>query len=97
MDQGWRSGLKVPTLRQTTAPNIAAPVKTSKSYPSIDQEMRSHVDTNCDAFWLGRQSQTLRSWASTEQGPLRPHRIHGRLAWPVAEIKRLLSGTSKLS
>lgn len=25
-----------------------------------------------------------------ENGPLRPIRVHGRLAWPVAEIRRLL-------
>lgn len=39
---------------------------------------------------LGRAPQTLRLWASGENGPLRPLRINGRLAWPTAEIRRLL-------
>lgn len=60
----------------------------------IDQERRSHVDTACAAFWLSRQCQTLRAWACHENGPIRPIRIMGRLAWPVADIKRLLTGAS---
>lgn len=53
-------------------------------------ERRTHVDTACAAFHLGRRPQTLRVWASSEKGPLRPIRVNGRLAWPVAEIRRLL-------
>lgn len=56
----------------------------------IEKETRSHVDTECAAFWLNRKPQTLRSWASKENGPIRPSRIHKRLMWPVAEIKREL-------
>ncbi len=41
---------------------------------------------------LNRKPQTLRSWASTESGPIRPVRIHGRLAWPADQIALLLSG-----
>jgi hypothetical protein len=54
-------------------------------------EQRTHVDTACAAYHLGRQPQTMRVWASTETGPIRPIRINGRLSWPVAEIRRLLS------
>ena len=54
-------------------------------------ENRTHVDTACAAYHLGRQPQTMRSWACTENGPIRPKRISGRLAWPVADIRRLLS------
>jgi hypothetical protein len=39
---------------------------------------------------LGRAPQTLRLWACSEDGPLRPLRINGRLAWPVGELRRLL-------
>jgi len=53
-------------------------------------EKRTALDTNEAAFHLGRQPQTLRKWACYEDGPLRPVRINGRLAWLVADIKRLL-------
>jgi len=39
---------------------------------------------------LNRAQQTLRMWAMNEDGPVRPLRINGRLAWPVAEIRRVL-------
>ena len=51
---------------------------------------RPAVDTAAAAYYLNRQQQTLRGWACREDGPLRPIRVHGRLAWPVSEIKRLL-------
>lgn len=54
-------------------------------------EMRSHVDTNTAAGLLGRTPQTLRKWACYENGPLRPVRVNGRLAWAVADIRRLIS------
>lgn len=56
----------------------------------LDLERRTHVDTACAAYHLGRKPQTLRVWASSENGPLRPVRVNGRLAWPVAEIRRVL-------
>ncbi len=61
-------------------------------YTSLSHENRTALDTNAAAFHLGRKPQTLRKWACHEDGPLRPVRINGRLAWPVAEIKRLLNG-----
>lgn len=54
-------------------------------------ENRTHVDTACAAYHLGRKPQTMRVWACLEDGPIRPRRVQGRLAWPVAEIRRLLS------
>jgi len=71
---------------------FASENKPSQSYLSLAFETRSHVETACAAFHLNRASQTLRVWATYESGPIRPTRIHGRLAWPVAEIKRLLNG-----
>jgi hypothetical protein len=59
-------------------------------FPSLDTETRAAVPTDCAAFHLGRRPQTLRLWASAESGPIRPLRIHGRLAWPVAELRRVL-------
>lgn len=70
----------------------SAAVKQLQSFVPLDQENRSHVDTACAAFHLTRKVQTLRAWACLENGPLRPIRISGRLAWSVADIKRLLNG-----
>ncbi|WLI89224.1 hypothetical protein Q4S45_21420 [Massilia sp. R2A-15] len=61
-------------------------------FPALEQQTRTHVSTACAAFYLTRAAQTLRSWACLENGPLRPVRINGRLAWSVADIKRLLNG-----
>lgn len=53
-------------------------------------ETRTALPTPEAAYHLNRAQQTLRLWAMREDGPLRPLRVHGRLAWPVAEIKRVL-------
>lgn len=60
------------------------------SFTSLEFERRTHVDTACAAYHLGRKPQTLRVWASSETGPLRPVRVNGRLAWPVADIRQVL-------
>ena len=62
------------------------------SYPPLELENRPTVDTAAAAHYLMRRPQTLRGWACAETFPdgLRPIRINGRLAWPVAGIKRLL-------
>lgn len=65
---------------------------TGPAFVSLDRETRSAVDTACAAFHLNRQPQTLRGWACLENGPLRPVRVHGRLAWSVAELRRVLEG-----
>lgn len=46
------------------------------------------------AFYLNRRPQTLRSWACLENGPIRPRRISGLLAWNTAEVKALAGVTS---
>ena len=55
---------------------------------ALAAETRAVVDTTTAAQYLNRKPQTLRIWASQENGPLRPIRINGRLAWPVAELRR---------
>ena len=62
----------------------------TQQFPPLALEVRPAVDTATAAHWLLRQQQTLRGWACHEDGPIRPLRIHGRLAWPVSEIKRVL-------
>ena len=57
---------------------------------SLAQETRAALPTNEAAFHLNRAQQTMRLWAMREDGPLRPLRINGRLAWPVSELRRVL-------
>jgi len=61
-----------------------------QQYPPIWQEVRATVGTGAAAFYLNRREQTLRVRACYENGPLRPRRINGRLAWAVADIRRVL-------
>jgi hypothetical protein len=63
---------------------------TGPAFVSLASETRTAVDTATAAYHLNRQPQTLRGWACLENGPLRPVRVHGRLAWPVAELRRVL-------
>lgn len=56
----------------------------------LEREERVSVDTETAAHHLVRRPQTLRIWACKENGPLRPVRVHGRLMWQVADIRRLL-------
>ena len=64
---------------------------TEPKYTALLRENRTVIDTNEAAFHLGRKPQTLRKWACHEDGPLRPVRIMGRLAWNVADIMRIVS------
>ena len=59
-------------------------------YVPLSNETRVAVETACAAWHLNRQPQTLRSWAAFEDGPLRPTRISGRLAWKTADLRSLL-------
>jgi len=77
--------------RVTAVTTISCPI-----YPSLASETREHVDTACAAYHLGRKAQTLRAWACHENGPLRPVRIHGRLAWAVADLRRIGSRSLRL-
>lgn len=61
-------------------------------FPPLEQVTRPTVPTDAAAYYLNRQPQTLRAWACLENGALRPIRISGRLAWPVAAIRALLNG-----
>lgn len=53
-------------------------------------ENRTALPTSEAAGHLSRAEQTLRIWACREDGPIRPIRINGRLAWPVSELRRVL-------
>lgn len=50
------------------------------------------LPTNEAAAAINRAPQTLRKWACLENGPIRPIRINGRLAWRVSDLQSLLEG-----
>ncbi len=58
----------------------------------VNTSLPEVVTTNEAAVALNRQPQTLRKWACLENGPIRPFRINGRLAWRVSDLKTLLNG-----
>lgn len=61
-----------------------------QQFPTLESVTRPTVDTAAAAYYLSRKNQTLRGWACLENGPLRPLRINGRLAWRVADLRNLL-------
>jgi len=75
-----------------TQTNALAAAHNLPEYPPLDSVTRPTVPTDQAAYYLNRKPQTLRSWASLENGALRPVRINGRLAWPVPGIRVLVNG-----
>ena len=59
---------------------------------ALAHETRATLPTHEAAHHLNRSPQTLRQWAMRGDGPVQPRRIAGRLAWPVADIQRVLEG-----
>ena len=68
----------------------AATQQLAAQYLPLEQVTRPNLTTAETAYYLNRRPQTLRAWACLENGPLRPVRINGRLAWPVSELRRVL-------
>ena len=73
-----------------THPSAATLAHWEKTFPPLESVNRPAVDTAAAAYYLNRRPQTLRGWACFEDGPLRPLRINGRLAWDVSSLRRLL-------
>jgi len=62
-------------------------------WPALALETRDVVPTDCAAHHLNRRPQTLRMWACLENGPVRPIRIQGRLAWKTVDLRRVVGGS----
>ncbi len=60
-----------------------------QEFPPLELVNRPTVPTRQAAFYLNRAQQTLRGWAMSG-AVIKPLRVNGRLAWPVAEIRRVL-------
>ena len=73
-------------------PELDTANQVTYKFPRLETVTRPTAPTDAAAYYLNRQPQTLRAWACLENGPIRPIRINGRLAWSVADIKRLLNG-----
>lgn len=81
-------------LARLTQQASAAPEANSEPFPPLASVTRPTVPTAQCAYYLSRRPQTLRGWACLENGPIRPIRVHGILAWPVSEIRRVLGVTA---
>ena len=77
-----------------TATNFSADTRRAvtepQQFPPLEQVTRPTVPTEQAAYYLNRRPQICRAWACLENGPIRPIRINGRLAWNVAELRRVL-------
>lgn len=83
---------QLPILNDSNGPS--AP-RSGRSQTSSANQFRKTLPTAEAAAALNRKPQTLRKWACLENGPIRPVRINGRLAWHADEIAALLNGGSK--
>lgn len=67
----------------------------SRNDPKAYAGLPEVLPTNQAATAINRAPQTLRRWACKEDGPIRPIRINGRLAWRVSDLKAILAGGEK--
>ena len=58
-------------------------------HPPLALVNKPNLTTAETAYYLNRRPQTLRGWACLENGPMRPIRIGGLLAWSTATVKEL--------
>ena len=75
---------------------MIADIPTTLGYPALEDEVRPLLKTEQTAFYLQVKEQTLRLWASTGEGPIRPVRVGGALRWPTAQLRDLL-GVPRIS
>lgn len=72
------------------AASQAFPVGAVLDHVPLERVTRPMLTTAEAAYYLNRKPQTLRVWACTEEGPIRPVRLHGRLGWRLSDVCRLL-------
>jgi hypothetical protein len=58
-------------------------------FPPLELVTKPNLTTAEAGWYLDRRPQTLRAWSCLENGPIRPKKIHGLLAWSTAEVKAL--------
>ena len=75
------ASISIQAMREAHAPQQFTP---------LELENRPTAATAAAAHYLNRRPQTLRGWACLENGPVRPIRINGRLAWKTDDLRRVL-------
>lgn len=82
------------TRAAAQGPKLDVDMNTIQGNPAIHaaRGIEAVLPTDEAAAALNRRPQTLRKWACLENGPIRPVRINGRLAWRVSDLQKLLSG-----
>ncbi len=73
-----------------TMREVSNPQPTTPTFPPLAEVTKPNLTTAELAHYLNRRPQTLRGWACNENGPIRPKRIYGLLAWSTAEAKALV-------
>ena len=84
-------------METTTHSSIKAmltPQQFKAQYLPLEQVTKPNLKTSEAAYYLDRAPQTLRAWACLENGPIRPRRIAGLLAWSTVEVKALAGVTA---
>ena len=87
-------------INEVTAPQHDGKTRTQRAqwitelnglpkYLPLEQVNKPNLTTAEASYYLNRRPQTLRGWACLENGPLRPTRIGGLLAWNTATVKAL--------
>jgi len=74
----------IQAMREATAPQQFTP-----PHPPLALVNKPNLTTAELAYYLNRRPQTLRGWACNEDGPIRPKRVGGLLAWSTVEAKAL--------
>lgn len=75
---------------QTDTTAALNPLHQRAKFPPLEAVTSPTVSTEAAAFYLLRQPQTLRGWACSDSGPIKPLRLHGRLGWPTAKLREML-------
>ena len=78
----------IEAMREAHAPQHFIP-----PFPALALVNKPNLTTAELAYYLNRRPQTLRGWACNEDGPIRPKRVGGLLAWSTAEAKALAGVT----
>jgi hypothetical protein len=72
------------------SPEVRKQAAEPHTFPPLEAVTAPTVPTAQAAHYTNRRPQTLREWACTDSGPIRPLRVNGRLAWPVARIREVM-------
>lgn len=81
------------TATHSSIQAMQAPHQFTPQHPALALVTKPNLTTAETAYYLNRRPQTLRGWACLENGPIRPRRIGGLLAWNTAEVM-VLAGVS---